>query len=121
MAQGTHKGHHEPCAPIGPRIIEPRTSTTPPQASQIDHGTCLLHKIHRRIRWTNKGGEMEGRALVRDVPHAYPELADGNVQQRDADFRVARRLRERRDAHAHDRLAVVAAVCVYARCTAEPR
>jgi len=28
---------------------------------------------------------------------------------------------ERRGAHAHDRLAVVVAVCVYARCTVEPR
>jgi len=44
MAQGTQKGRHEPYAPIRPRVVEPRTSTTPPQASQIDRGTCLLHK-----------------------------------------------------------------------------
>jgi hypothetical protein len=68
MAQGTHKGRHEPYAPTRSRVVEPRTSTTPPQASQIDRRTCLLHKDPSTHSLDQQGGEMEG-----------PELRAGNA------------------------------------------
>ena len=60
----------EPYASTRSCVIEPRTSTTPPQASQIDCGTCLLHKDSSTHLLDQQDGEMEGRELR--VGNGYP-------------------------------------------------
>jgi hypothetical protein len=62
MAQGTHKGHHEPYAPTRPRVVERRTSTTPPQVSQVDR-SIIFRDLSSDPSTHSLGGQVEGREL----------------------------------------------------------